>query len=45
MNEPNEKIAADELAFPKQYFDQALITAVSADSLYILGLEAAGNSE
>jgi|TARA_B110000305_G_C19419545_1_gene630057 tetratricopeptide (TPR) repeat protein len=39
VNEPNEKIAADELAFPKQYFDQALITAVSADSLYILGLE------
>ena len=39
INEPNEKIAADELAFPKQYFDQALITSISADSLYVLGLE------
>lgn len=39
INEPNEKIAADELAFPRQYFDQALLSSVSADSLYVLGLE------
>jgi len=39
INEPNEKIAADELAFPKQYFEKALISSVSADSLFVLGLE------
>ncbi len=39
VNEPNEKIAADELAFPRQYFDQAILSSVSADSLFVLGLE------
>lgn len=39
VNEPNEKIAADELAFPKKYFDRALNSDVAKDSLFILGLE------
>ncbi len=39
--EPNEKEAADELAFPKKYFDQASTSAVAVDSLYTLGLEGA----
>ncbi|MBV1888032.1 MAG: tetratricopeptide repeat protein [Urechidicola sp.] len=36
---PNEKIAADELAFPKKYFEQAISTTVAADSLFTLGLD------
>ncbi|MCK5815066.1 MAG: tetratricopeptide repeat protein [Flavobacteriaceae bacterium] len=36
---PGEKAAADELAFPKKYFNQAIISSVSADSLFVLGLE------
>ncbi|MDT0552180.1 MAG: hypothetical protein BM563_06435 [Bacteroidetes bacterium MedPE-SWsnd-G1] len=39
VNEPNEKMAADELAFPKQYFDKAIISTVSADSLFVMSLE------
>ncbi len=36
--EPKEKEAADELAFPKVYFEQAQNTAVAVDSLYNLAL-------
>ena len=36
---PNEKIAADELAFPKVYFEQAISTSVASDSLFTLGLD------
>ena len=36
---PNEQAAANELAFPKKYFDQATSSPVAADSLYVLGLE------
>lgn len=36
---PNETAAADELAFPKKYFDQASTATVAVDSLYTLGLE------
>lgn len=35
---PKEKEAADELAFPKTYFQQASTSAVAVDSLYTLGL-------
>ena len=38
---PKEIKAADELAFPKKYFDQASTSAVAVDSLYTLGLEGA----
>lgn len=38
---PNEKIAADELAYPKKHFNQALNSSVASDSLYVLGLEGA----
>lgn len=36
--EPNEKEAADELAFPKKYFEQAQNNNVAQDSLYNLSL-------
>ena len=36
--EPNEIEAADELAFPKKYFEEAQGGSVSADSLYNLSL-------
>lgn len=36
--EPNEKEAADELAFPKKYFEQAQNNIVAQDSLYNLSL-------
>ena len=40
--EPKEKEAADELAFPKQYFEQAQTTnPVVADSLYTLAINGA----
>ena len=39
--EPNEKEAADELAFPKRYFEQAENNAASVDSLYNLSLNGA----
>ncbi len=39
--EPKEKEAADELAFPKEYFEKAQNTAVSVDSLYTLALNGA----
>ncbi|MCF6280016.1 MAG: tetratricopeptide repeat protein [Flavobacteriaceae bacterium] len=38
---PKEITAANELAFPKKYFEQAEISAVATDSLYTLGLEGA----
>ncbi len=36
--EPKEKEAADELAFPKRYFEEAQNTSVAVDSLYNLSL-------
>ncbi len=39
--EPKEIEAADELAYPKNYFDQAQNTSVSVDSLYNLSLNGA----
>jgi len=36
---PNEKIAADSLAYPKVYFQQASIASVASDSIYQLGLD------
>lgn len=41
IDAPNEKIAADELAFPKKHFDMATNTSVATDSIYMLGLEGA----
>ena len=39
--EPKEKEAANELAFPKSYFEQAQNNAAEADSLYALSLNGA----
>ncbi len=39
--EPNEIEAADELAFPKKYFEQAQNTTIEVDSLYNLSLNGA----
>ncbi|NVK51616.1 MAG: tetratricopeptide repeat protein [Flavobacteriaceae bacterium] len=39
--EPTEKEAANELAFPRKYFNQATSGAVEVDSLLNLGLEGA----
>ena len=39
--EPKEKEAADELAYPKKYFEQAENSSTAADSLYTLSLEGA----
>ncbi len=41
VSDPNEKIAADELAFPKEYFTTAQNSSVATDSIYTLGLEGA----
>ena len=38
---PNEKEAADELAFPKAYFEDAINSSVAVDSLFTLGLNGA----
>jgi tetratricopeptide (TPR) repeat protein len=38
---PQEKEAADELAFPKAYFQKAITNNVAADSLYTLSLNGA----
>ncbi len=38
---PNEKEAANELAFPKTYFEDAINSSVAVDSLLILGLNGA----
>ena len=41
IQEPAEAKAANELAYPKAYFDQALTNTVEADSLYTLALDGA----
>jgi len=41
VQEPAEAKAANELAYPKAYFDQALATTVDNDSLYSLALNGA----
>lgn len=41
IQEPNEKEAANELAFPKVYFEDASTNTVAADSLYTLALNGA----
>jgi len=38
---PQEKVAADELAFPKAYFEDAITNSVAVDSLLTLGLNGA----
>lgn len=38
---PEQKEAADELAFPKVYFEQAMSTPVAVDSLLVLSLNGA----
>lgn len=38
---PQEKEAADELAFPKAYFEDAISNPVAVDSLLVLGLNGA----
>lgn len=38
---PKEKEAANELAFPKTYFEEATANGVAADSLFTLGLNGA----
>jgi len=38
---PKEKEAADELAFPKTYFEKANSSTVAVDSLFTLGLDGA----
>ena len=41
VKEPNEKEAANELAFPKAYFNNAMSSSVAVDSLFTLGLNGA----
>lgn len=41
IQEPKEKEAADELAYPKSFFDQAQNNAIAVDSLYNLALNGA----
>lgn len=41
ISEPKELEASNELAFPREYFDQAEIAGAGIDSLYTLGLEGA----
>ncbi|MDX5584700.1 MAG: tetratricopeptide repeat protein [Aureibaculum sp.] len=41
IQEPNEKEAADELAYPKSFFDQAQNASSAVDSLYNLALNGA----
>jgi len=41
IQKPKEKEAADELAYPKSFFDKAQQTAVATDSLYNLALNGA----
>ncbi len=38
---PKEKEAADELAFPKKYYDKAVKSTVAVDSLFRMGLNGA----
>jgi len=39
IQEPKEKEAADELAFPKVYFEDAMTNSVAADSLFTLAID------
>jgi tetratricopeptide (TPR) repeat protein len=41
VKEPLEKEAADELAFPKSYFEDAMSNVVAQDSLFLLGINGA----
>ena len=41
VQEPKEKEAANELAFPKVYFEDAMNNSVATDSLFTLALEGA----
>jgi tetratricopeptide (TPR) repeat protein len=41
FQEPKELEAADELAFPRKYFDEAALSGSASDSLLNLGLEGA----
>jgi tetratricopeptide (TPR) repeat protein len=41
VGEPKEKEAANELAFPKAYFEDAMMNSVATDSLYTLALNGA----
>ncbi|PQJ74124.1 tetratricopeptide repeat protein [Polaribacter gangjinensis] len=41
IDEPKELEAADELAFPRKYFDEAAVAGSGVDSLLNLGLEGA----
>ncbi len=41
IEEPKEAEAADELAFPRKYFDEAAVAGSGVDSLLNLGLEGA----
>ncbi len=41
VGEPQEKEAANELAYPKVYFEQAINSSVAVDSLFNLGLNGA----
>ena len=41
IDEPKELEAADELAFPRKYFDDAAVAGSGVDSLLYLGLEGA----
>ena len=41
ISEPREKEAANELAFPRQYFDQAIQNPAAADSLFVLAINGA----
>jgi len=45
VKEPAELEAANELAFPKAYFDKALTNTVVTDSLYTLALNGADGKE
>ncbi len=45
IKEPAEKNAANELAFPKSYFDQAMNNSVAKDSLFNLALNGADGKE
>ncbi len=40
---PQERIAADELAFPRKYYDLSLDATTERDSLLTLGIEGADN--
>jgi len=41
VQKPKEKVAANELAFPKVYFEDAMNSSVATDSLFTLALDGA----